>query len=525
MRFIVLCWHNFDMKIFLGVFFSFCICANVFAQVWVGNNTISELSGDENLIESGAVLNPVSGTNISVIDSTSIINYGTINAGLFADDNTLIQIYNYGDVSGQIIAPRVIQVMTPDVVFGGLDIQTSDYTIAINNFSDGVNLNDIQSLNPNHVRFRNSRIIVDDISNWQDWNVDIDWSGINTLSINASEDIVSGINLNHLPDYGIIVEVLDNDGFNKPYIDYTGQDPTVNIVSETDYDRLFNDVQGAMLQDIQNTNPNDKLLLVMNGAHDINELRDIMNSSYRFNADILMRPIVALDNFAMMDALFWDTGIGGGVVPVYVGSKYMNNRGVYLYGNVVDNEKSALRFNLRLNKFNYEDNLNVFSGISYGADVNGMHKIDNFIVKGYFGFNLVDFTADHIYVDGDVKNNPFGYSLYGGMDGFYNYVISENIYLTPFVGWNIHNYNILNDNDLTLNLRAGTAVKYGFTIDGIKYEYGLYGGAVSNGDLFGVARIGFDSVIDRVGVAISVGMFKDNFAMNYRAMFDVKFSF
>lgn len=513
------------MKIFLGAFFSVCVCVNCFAQVWVGCNTISELSGDENIIETGAVLNSVSGTAISVADSTSIINYGTINAGLFADDNTLVQIYNYGDVSGQIVAPRVVQIMTPDVVFGGLDIQTDDFTVVINNFSAGVNLDDIQTLNPNHVRFRNSRIIVDDISNWQNWNIDIDWSGINTLSINVSEDIVSGVNLSHLPDYGIIVEVLDDDGFNKPYIDYTGQEPTVNIVPETDYERLFNDVQGAMLQDIHNTNPNDKLLLAMNGAHDANELRRIMNSSYRFNPDVLMRPIVVLDNFAMMDALFWNSGVGGGVVPGYVGSKYMGNRGINLYGNVLDNEKSAMRFNLRLNKFNYEDDLNVFSGITYGADVNGSRKIDDFVVKGYFGFNLVDFTADHIYVDGDIKNNPFGYSWYGGIDGFYDYAISENVYLTPFVGWNIHHYSILNNNDLTLNLRAGAAVKYDFTIDSIKYEYGVYGGAVSNQDLFVVARLGFDSLIDKVGAAISIGMFKDDFALNYRAMFDVKFSF
>ena len=517
------------MKKFLLAFLFIFVYANVFAQDWLVSQNVEFFEDDENIIHENVVLNQTSNDVINVADTITVWNYGTINGSLVASEDNLIRIQNSGIITGRIEAARVIQIVTGASDLQQLNIQSDNFSVFVDGMMSGIDLADLQSLNSNQFEFHNAGIFINDFTDWQNWDVDIEWSGTNRLYIRQTANLQSGDitnNINNSDVQFMLIKDSDwEDVINNPYVEHWENGAVLNIVTENDYEQIFGAGAGSLLEDIRNTNPGDRLLRALDSVNNINDLRNIGNASYRFNPSVLMRPVVAMNNFSVLDNLFVGDTPGAGIMPVYIGSEYVHNRGLRLYTDAFQNEKVSVNFGLRLNSFDYTDDLNDFSGIAYGADINAAYKKDDFIIKGYLGFNLVDFKADHIYINGDVKNNPFGYSVYGGFDGVYDYAFSENIHLMPFGGIVFQHYSILSSDDYDLNLRGGGALKYDFTVDGIKYEYGFGAGVVSNADVFGVARFGFNSLVDNIGAFLNFGVIKDDYVWNYQIAADVKISF
>ena len=516
------------MKRFLGVIAGFVLSANVFAEgdvvYWSQSQNIASFEADENIVQENVVLGSLTGSGISIVNPMLIRNYGTIDADLIATDDFSVHIYNGGAVTGTVQANHLIQFVTSNDNLHLLTVNSPDFTVVVDNFNAPVNLTDLQGLNAGRYQFKNSSVVIDNFLDWQNWNVAIEWlSGTNTLYINDYSAINSGTTINNInPDVQILI--LTQDNLYQSYLEYINQTTTVlNVVQQNNYQQIFGDDINNALLDIQSVNPNDDLLVTMNSVNDVNVLHSIINSSYRFNPSVLMRPIMAIDNFSIIDNL--GDVRDNGVVPWYIGSRYMRDVGGRAYIGAIGNDSFSLSVGLNFNKFDYNDNINDFSGIAYGADIRANKKIDNFVIKGLVGFNLIDFQTDTIYVNNNIENNPFGYSLYGGIDGLYDFDLGEGWNVAPFFGVMFHRYNLLDNSDFNIDLRSGCAAKYNFTIDSIKYEYGLYGGVVSNGDVFAIARIGFESLVDRVGVFLDIGGAKDEYAWNYRASANVKIAF
>jgi hypothetical protein len=489
--------------------------------VWSGeSNNTDSFVGDINIIENNAIVNAINSTDGISINTPMIIkNYGTINADLYTYGLNF-HIQSAGNLNGVINGCTdrvcVTQVITSDSELKKLDINGMGFNVIVNDFAAGANFDRLRNLRAQFYEIENSVIVIDDFSNWQIWDENVSLVGSNILYINNSYTVNSGQRIKHVvnPEY-ISVVLLDADKLHKAKVHPVDHGAILEIVRETDYQKIFDDNRGILLGNVRLQNPNDKLLMAMDRAYNMDELQGVMNSSYRFNSKILKRPIDVINDFIMIGNYFDDFVYGLKLTPGYIMSSNISNYDVR--GDIGFSVSEVdIDFGIYLNNFNYKNELNDFSGDVYGADLKIRKSLYNFWVNGIGGLSFIKYKADNIYVDNDIKNNPSGYLLYGGFSGGYDYKIQDDIIISPFVGTEFKKFNVLNFSNTDLNIVGGGNIKYTFDIDSMKYEYSAGGAINSSGDIFVNFKIDFLSTADGAGAAIKFDVLKNEYGINYK---------
>ena len=166
-----------------------------------------------------------------------------------------------------------------------------------------------------------------------------------------------------------------------------------------------------------------------------------------------------------------------------------------------------------------------YKGTAYGLDIKSKIDISNFWIKNILGFNVVNFKTGDMFVENDIKNNPSGHSVYGTFDVGHDYNVFEDLVLSPFAGIAFQSASILNTTDSNFDVRGGGNVKYGFVMDGLKYEYAIGGAINTNNDIFGMFKIGFLSVSDNAGISFGADIFKNEYGLNYKLSINGKIEF
>ncbi len=371
-----------------------------------------------------------------------------------------------------------------------------------------------------------SSVVINDFSDWQNWQADIDFDTDVSLYINNISNWHNGDRVEHITTDDILndVSVKDIDGLYRTSFEAHSGDVSLYLVRETNYEVVFNDPRGSFLGNIRSNNPNDKMLLAMDRAINMNEVNSIMNSSYHFNPMILMNPIKTITRSNLLDSFTDITDSEAGAKFDYILSDKINNFGTHVY---IDNkyENLSFRIGVNLNSFSYGDDLNEFTGLVYGLDIRAKQYIDDLWVDGLIGINRTDFKTDNIYVNENISNNPNGISEYLRLNVGYDYTKIPEFVFVPFVGFMLQRYEIMDFSDTDLNLHTGIMAKYDFIMDGIKYEYGA-NIATDEKAFWNIGfNIGFLSVVDEAGVSVSINVFKDEFAVNYKLSLNGKIRF
>jgi len=508
-----------------------CICHIAMADeltVWDTSQEVSLMTGPKHRIESWVTLTaPLPDSVITVGETMSIDNRGTIDASLVASGANYITINNMGTITGRIEASRVTQIVSSDAGAQALTVvcPASNFFVSVSNATDGVTLNNIKNLGSASVELDNSLVIMDDLSEWQSWGANIFWTRVNTLQINDLDSVVNGTYIAHAAG-GTILNVVSGDE-NKMYrIDSVHDENGImlNVVRETNYQIIFNDNRGMFLDNLRLSRPNDRTLMAMDAAENMDGLNNVMNSSYHFNSALLAKPVKAINNLSIINILSDDDVSGIGVNPFYVGSDALSGAGVRAHVGTGQGDYS-FTIGLNLNKFNYEDNINDFGGMLYGVDVKIKRNFEKFYMIGQIGFDSIEFDADNIYTSTDIKNNPHGYALYGGFSAMTDFDVSSGMIVSPFAGATFRKFNVMDYNENNVNLHAGGKIKYHFVIDSIKYEYGGMFGVMENGNLFGNLKVGFDSLVDNAGLSINVSAYQDDTALTYQASINARVLF
>lgn len=507
------------MKVFLSSGLIMLISANVFAD----NVYLDSFEGGNYIINQNDVVYPLAGDNINIMDFVHIENHGTINANLIAMDDFVVRINNMGNINGTVNATNIIQFINSENGVNSFDVNATNFSVVVDGinpgigFDHGINLNQLKNLNANSFNITNSAIIIDDYMDWQNWNANVSLSqdGVTTLIINDSSTVVSGQPINHVTNIANIAIIL-KDLDDLYTIDLDGNGAVVlNLISESNYSNVNQIDENAsnILNDMQ-----------LNNVMSFDELQNAMNLSYRFNPSILMRPVRMINNFNLANSVFNDSESGGGVKPFYIFSKDTNSFGTRLY---INNKYKDFSFNIgfNFNHFNYENEFNNFSGFVYGGDIKAKENIDNFWVNGLIGASMISFKTDSIYVDGNIKNNPYGYYVYSGIDGGYDYDMFANFTVTPFMGTTFEKFGVMNFADSDANVRIGGNAKYSFITDGIKYEYSVSGIINNDADLVGMLKAGFVSVADSLGVTLGLDAIKSKDYTAYKLSVDAKLVF
>ena len=515
------------MKIFLNVGFASLLCLNAFAEHYVSSQDVAMFDGAYNLVDSGVIISPSYPNTISMNMSMDLENCGVIDANIDAGAYNL-RLYNSGEINGSVFINHdwaLTQIVRSDAEFTSLDVIGGKWILNLDGLQNA-DIDVIQNSGADKFVLNDASVLIDDFAKWRDWNADILLNGENTLYISNSYTVNSGEEIAHVTDISNINVVLtDVDNLHKALVEssYDGK-ALLYIVRETDYSKIFNDKRGILLQELRLNSPDDKLFSVMDAANNIGELQNAMNLSYRFNHDILMRPIRVINNFNMTNMFMNTNEIAVGIIPEYIFGNNTSAAGLNLFAR---NSYNGFNFSIgtNINKIHYTDDINDLGGMILGLNFGVRKDIDNFWINTMFGGNIAKFKADYIYVNDDIKNNPTGSSLYGALDVGYNYTIFNNLALSPFVGSVFQKLSVLDYDDTNMNLRFGGSATYNFVVENIKYEYGATVGVVSNGDMFGKLKIGFLSLIDMAGADVVFDMFDDEFGTNYRASINAKIIF
>ena len=345
---------------------------------------------------------------------------------------------------------------------------------------------------------------------------------------NISTDTVANTTTNVSGIENLQIQVNDIDNLHAVQITQSGQEIMVDTERVTDYNLIFNNDtennSSDVLEIIRNENPDDRLIRALDDAPDLAHINSIKRHSSRFNHKILLSATKVINKFSMFDTVEEDKDDVIGVKPVYIFSDTINNLGGRFYvGSNFDNLYLNLGFNF--NRFSYKDNLNDFSGSSYGLDIKAKQKFNNFYLYGLGGFSIIKFNANYVTSDNSLKHNPIGNSVYGKFDAGYDFALDSDLTISPFVGMYYQHYGVTDVSDKGLDVHGGTDVKYSFNIDGIKYEYLLTGALMSHGDFYSGIKVGCWSVADAVGISFDAGIIKDDKDYNYKLSVNAKMSF
>ncbi|MBR6010582.1 MAG: hypothetical protein IKP35_04180 [Alphaproteobacteria bacterium] len=504
------------MKKYLVSLLSIFVITDVFAEiVYDGiDNKLNSFSDDIVYVNPGAVVEPL-GSNIAIDYPALVIhNYGTITGPIDANDNSFF-IYNTGIISGNIITNHgeiITQIINSGADRTNFSINPANFRVEVETGSTEIDFNNMKNLDAGKIVIKDSRIVMNSFTDWQNWEKDVDLQGAVYLVINDANTVHDGDIVTHAVSGDTVnVEILGLDGLHKANLEWVGGHWVITLVRETNYDKVDN----SALETIRNGRPGDKLLSALDAAKDWQEVKRIKSLSYRFNHKILLKPVKAINSFSLVDVIKDETDTGAGISASYVLSDSVKSFGGRVYfGRKYEN--LYLNVGFSLNSFSYKDSLNDFTGIMYGLDIKSKQFVDKLWFREIFGANLTKFKADYITDKNEIKNNPIGFSLFGAIDTGYDFNVYEDIVLAPIVGMVWQNAKVADATDTDFYVRGGSELKYSFTTDGIKYEYSLDSFIGSSGIFSVGSKIGFWSVVDEAGAFLDITAFKDEFDWRYR---------
>lgn len=499
-------------------------------------------------VESGACVYAKPENEIEVNSAQIYIyNDGIINGTINTKGENLF-LYNTGEITGGIVAPNILsagtvtQRITSKAEMTYIDVNALEYVIDIRDYTD-LNFADIKDINANSFKITDSSIVIDNFTDWQNWlaNSDVLLDGNISLKFVESIDNTE-TNTDTFPRSGdtiidsasagsanINVQIENMDNLYKTELENNGSGIEVHIVRETDYDKISNNQTNNNgtkdpLEVIRENDPNDKLVNAVDSANDKDEINQLKNASYRYNHSILLKPIMAINNFALNNSLYHKDSRDVGIDTYYITSNSSNVFGGRLFLNT-NYKNTNFNLGLHLNRFDYNDSLNDFSGAAYGADINAKHNFDSMWVKAVFGTTLANYHADYVMNNEEVKNDPFAKSFYGDSDIGYDIMCSDKTTISPFVGMAYQKYSVTDVSISDVNVRAGSNIKYSFTVDDVRYVYSMSGSVNDDFDLFVKFNVGFVALTDMAGASFGLDIFRNDDDIYYKLSANAKIMF
>ena len=213
-----------------------------------------------------------------------------------------------------------------------------------------VSMDEIKSFHPGaKYIIEDVHITMDNFSEWQNWNANVELHKLVNLYAKNFDGIAHNTAVNHAENDSFLnLTIIDTSNLYKIEQSSGDYSPTIsiNLVRETNYEKIFNGSRGKYLENIRSKNPNDKMLLAMDNAKSMNEINSIMNSSYRFNPIILMHPIKTINRADLFNVNTDNFNTGANVRVGYLTSDKIDDMNArFNIGNVYKD----LYFNIGVN--------------------------------------------------------------------------------------------------------------------------------------------------------------------------------
>lgn len=430
-------------------------------------------------------------TNLT--QETKLYNYSTINSDIQTNGLDL-DVYNYGTINGTIYTDVgfVIQHIDSAGAINKINVDNvGDLYVHIDG-AQNINLTDIIALGDSaEFKITNSSILVDDLETWNTWTQTLEFEGINRLIVSDVNSIQNNAIVEHGAD-GLTIEV-------------PGLDPDLRV-------ELSNNAGTWYVNIVNNSNYGINALNNANSTRAINRIKRL---SYHFNPSVLMKPVKTINKFIMSDSPVYKNSLYGGLSGFYVAADKTDAYGFGLkfkgkYNNVY------LSADFNFHDFDYKDSYNDFNGLMYGVNVGAKTDFDKLWIDGNIGLSLIDFDANNISHNGKNKYDPMGVVGHGKLDAGYNYTVSPDLTVSPFIGASVATYKIYDIYDTDCDVRGGGKFEYSFVTDNIRYEYSGTASISVNGDLYGALKVGFMSEIDNAGISFGFDVLRTDEEIGYK---------
>jgi hypothetical protein len=514
------------MKKYLGPFLSLCVFSDALGYTYISNAYVDTFPDNNIEVKSGVQISPSGSDGIKTKEfgPTYLHNYGSINGTIDTNGNNLF-VYNTGTINGTINGGNVEQTVDSAAAMTKINVVGGNYKIKINN-AQNIDFNLINNIDANF-EITQSSIVVNNISDLNTWDKNVDLGKNVCLIINNIDSSDSEITIDNINSgkENLSVQLKNTDGLHAVRLENIGGNLVLKIVRATDYNIIYqnkNVAENSVLEQIRKNNPNDKLINALDNANTIDEINNIKNNSYRYNHSILLRPVKMINNFVLSDVGHENDGVI--INPFYVFSDTVKDVGANMnVGHLFNN--LYLNLGVNINSFSYVDDINDFSGMSYGLDIRAKQKISDLWIDGIAGLSLTKYKADYITKEDVLESDPLGVSGYGKVSVGYDFHLSSGLLLSPFVGTSYEKYSVADVDDSDLDVLGGGNVKYEFEVDGIKYNYAVMGSVTNNEDIYASVEIGFTSVLDGIGASVDASLFKNEYDCYYKLSLKAKVLF
>ena len=472
--------------------------------------------------------------DMSIEKSANITNMGNISGFVEVRSGLDVYIQNLGNIDATFYIPntsRITQVIKDKKDINPILGATNNFQIMVQNeekiawkdlqdisiWADKIVLNNsvldlssklsavtvVDNVFSPEIELRGNNVLyIDDVSEFSDKPLLSNISGEGTVNINVSEQN---------PLYRVSSYIKNNELF-------------VTLVRETDYLRILGDNKGSFLNNLRETNPNDKLLSVLDAAESIDDINKIMARSIRLNPINLMDSVVVFNSFVIND---FSKNLDGFVItPLFVYSDDFYISGVTVDAAYRIADKLTIGATGYAAESEFVNDMDEYNSVLYGGNVR-IEYIDKLLLaRMMFGMTQSDFDIGAVFDGISTVVDPSGSSLYSVADFGFNFNVGDNFRISPFVRAGFDSIKIIGCSDKNVFTGIGTDISLNAGIYDIEYKYGLNFSAYTNGTVNAAFRIGVISIADKAGGNIDVGLVLNEFGeYSYKVSAGVNFKF
>ena len=466
--------------------------------------------------------------DFSITNSAHITNNGIISGSVTVCAGCDVYIENRGTYNATAIlgtGATITQVIKNANDITELSNIGVGYNVLVTDTTNALNWDDIIDKTTGVVGFTlaNAKIQMNQIVN------------VNNITLNGESFIYTNtipntdtLLFSNVSGDGVVYVVPDNlDALYSTETYRVTNNMYVHLVRSTDYARILNNDTGRFLNFLREKSPNDKLLDQLDSAKNFRELKHIMSKSVRVHPINLMRPLRVVYSHKTLETMHIDDDDGLGLMPFSVFSNDMVMSGVSPSANIKLSNNLHLKLFWHLASLKYSDDINEYSGMSYGTGVDLIYNLpSNNFMRAYGGFDFSSFDTGLVFNGNKVAKNPYGYSGFLVGEFGHRFDFDGEYYISPFATMGGDYATILNDDDLNSYIGVGSDIGFSTEFDGLRYDYAARGIVRSDGGIGLELNMSAWSIMDAAGIDLRVGTFYDNIlGASYSVSLNGKFNF
>lgn len=466
--------------------------------------------------------------NLYVNAPITIENHGRVLSDVYVCDMGALNVINSGDMHGTIYlgdGARLNQIVrdADDLTFLNVD---GGYNVLVQSEGRILSMRHVMD-----VASAADKVVLDEAILYLDTHMLMARSMTNIV-LNGEVKIISddfsnyydSAILNNVSGDGRVVLVDNSDNLLYSNVGYI-EDGSLYVRRKrvTDYSKILGDDVGALLNAMRAGG--DPLLNKIDSANSVSEIHEIINRSARFNPMEMMRPVIDVVRFDMLNLGMDDAALS--VRPVGVAGDDYSVMGIEAEITSIFMDKLYLSFGGEIGAVDYKSDTDEYSAVFYGLNIGAGYRDDNgMFVRARAGVNMTEFDYVYLVGDGKIIDNPQGDIFYGVIDGGYELDLGRDISFLPSVGFRMMNVGIEYETDNFMNFYIGADLDFHpVRVLGIGYRYGLHVDVDTDNRTTVAIRMGAGSDADMISGAISIATIIDNELTSYKAGFDLRLLF